>query len=47
MREKIRILIKRVDESLESARLLVDKGYNDASVSDPIMLCSMPQKRFC
>jgi len=33
MKEKIKALIKRTDESLESAKLLVNNGYNDASVS--------------
>jgi uncharacterized protein (UPF0332 family) len=33
MKEKIKALIKRADDSLESAKLLVNNGYNDASVS--------------
>lgn len=33
MREKIEALIKRADGGLESAKLLVNNGYNDASVS--------------
>ncbi len=33
MKEKIKALIKRAYESLESAKLTVNNGYNDASVS--------------
>ncbi|MEN4006812.1 MAG: HEPN domain-containing protein [Methanobacteriaceae archaeon] len=33
MKEKIKALIKRADKSLESAKLLVNNRYNDASVS--------------
>lgn len=33
MKEKIKTLIKRADEDLKSAKLLVDQGYSDASVS--------------
>jgi len=33
MKEKIKALIKRADDSLESAKLLVNNGFNDVSVS--------------
>jgi len=33
MREKIKTLMQRAYESLDSAKLLVDRGYNDPSVS--------------
>jgi len=33
MKEKIKTLIERADESAESAKLLLDKEFYDASVS--------------